>query len=120
MIAILERGIKRVAGTLRRKGKRVAGQDDNQVARPSKSAPRAIDSTGADGNSGNDGDAVVVAITRWPETQDENPEGASSRSALGARCRVRPPKILVLGVGVTATEKAVAGQEAFGAEVRRR
>jgi ribonuclease R len=119
VIAILERGIKRVAGTLRRKGKSAWLEPDDNRMRGPIVLPRAIDSAGADGNSGNDGDAVVVAITRWPETQDENPEGRIEQ-VLGrpGTLSVEAAKILVLeGVGEPHTEKAVAEAEAFGVEV---
>ncbi len=119
VVAILERGIKRVAGTLRRKGKSAwLEPDDNRIRGPIV-LPRTIDTIGSEGNSGNDGDAVVVAITRWPEVYGENPEGRID-TVLGrpGTLSVEAAKILVLeGVGEPHTEKAVAEAEAFGAQV---
>ncbi len=81
--------------------------------------PRALDARGPEGNSGSDGDAVVVAITRWPESNDENPEGRIE-TVLGrpGDLSVEVAKILVLeGVGEPHTEAAVTEAEAFGVEV---
>ncbi len=117
--AIVERGIKRVAGTLHRKGKSAWLEPDDTRMRGPIVLPRAIDAAGSDGNSGNDGDAVVVAITRWPESRDENPEGRIE-SVLGrpGTLSVEAAKILVLeGLGEPHTPEAVAEAEAFGEEV---
>ncbi|MGH7438551.1 MAG: hypothetical protein ACRENE_22925, partial [Polyangiaceae bacterium] len=73
--SVLERGTKRVAGTLHRKGKSAWLEPDDTRVRGPIVLPRKIDTEGPGGNSGNDGDAVVVALTRWPESTDENPEG---------------------------------------------
>src|SRR5579859_3574183 len=75
VVAVLERGLERVAGTLKRRGKSAWLEPDDTRVRGPIVLPRAIDAGGPEGNSGNDGDAVVVAITRWPESTDENPEG---------------------------------------------
>ena len=118
IVAIIERGIKRVAGTLHRKGRSAWLEPDDTRMRGPIVLPRAIDAD-AGGNSGNDGDAVVVAITRWPETRDENPEGRIE-SVLGrpGELSVEVAKILVLErVGEPHSEKAVAEAEAFGEEV---
>jgi ribonuclease R len=119
IVSIIERGIKRVAGTLHRKGRSAwLEPDDNRVRGPIV-LPRAIDAEGSGGNSGNDGDAVVVAITRWPETRDENPEGRIEQ-VLGrpGELSVEAAKILVLeGVGEPHTQLAVTEAEAFGEEV---
>src|SRR5580658_9477353 len=72
VVQVLERGTTRVAGTLRRKGKSAWLEPDDTRVRGPIVLPRALDATGTEGNSGTDGDAVVVAITRWPETKDEN------------------------------------------------
>jgi ribonuclease R len=119
IVTILERGTKRVAGTLRRKGKSAwLEPDDNRIRGPIV-LPRALDSRGPEGNSGSDGDAVVVAITRWPESSDENPEGRIE-TVLGrpGDLSVEVAKILVLeGVGEPHSEAAVTEAEAFGIEV---
>jgi ribonuclease R len=119
IVAILERGIKRVAGTLHRKGKSAWLEPDDTRIRGPIVLPRAIDTAGPEGNSGNDGDAVVVAITRWPETPDENPEGRIE-SVLGrpGELSVEEAKILVLEkIGEPHSEQAVSEAEAFGEEV---
>jgi ribonuclease R len=119
VVAVIERGLKRIAGTLRRKGKSAwVEPDDNRVRGPIVLA-RAIDRAKGDGNSGSDGDAVVVAITRWPETPGENPEGAIE-TVLGrpGKLAVEAAKILVLeGVEETHPAEAIREAEAFGDEI---
>ncbi len=119
IVAVVDRGMKRVAGTLRRKGKSAwLEPDDNRVRGPIV-LPRAIDAVGSEGNSGNDGDAVVVRITRWPELPGENPEGAIE-TVLGrpGELGVEAAKILVLqGIDEAHSDEAVRESEAFGAEV---
>jgi ribonuclease R len=117
--AVIERGLRRVAGTLRRKGKSAWLEPDDTRVRGPIVLPRGIDVAGPEGNSGTDGDAVVVAITRWPETPDENPEGAIE-TVLGrpGELTVEAAKILVLeGIEEAHTLDAVREAEAFGAEV---
>jgi ribonuclease R len=119
VVAVLERAMKRVAGTLRRKGKSAWLEPDDSRVRGPIVLPRAIDTGGPEGNSGNDGDAVVVGITRWPELPDEKPEGRIE-TVLGrpGDLSVEAAKILVLeGVGEPHSEAAIAEAEAFGAEV---
>jgi ribonuclease R len=80
--------------------------------------PRAQDA-GVEGNSGTDGDAVIVAITRFPESPHENPEGRLE-TVLGrpGELSVEAAKILVLeAINEVHSEKAVAEAEAFGPEV---
>ncbi|HEX8794581.1 MAG TPA: ribonuclease R [Polyangiaceae bacterium] len=117
--AVVERGLKRVAGTLRRKGKSAWLEPDDTRVRGPIVLPRAMDVAGPEGNSGNDGDAVVIRITRWPETPDENPEGALE-TVLGrpGELSVEAAKILVLeGIEEHHSDRAVSEAEAFGAEV---
>jgi|HubBroStandDraft_1064217.scaffolds.fasta_scaffold21572_2 ribonuclease R len=119
IVEVVERGTKRAAGTLRRRGKSAWVEPDDTRVRGPIHLPRAIDTEGPGGNSGNDGDAVVVAITRWPELPGENPEGRIE-TVLGrpGLLSVEAAKILVIeGVGEPHSEKAVAEAEAFGAEV---
>jgi ribonuclease R len=119
VVAVVERGMKRVAGTLHRKGRSAWVEPDDTRLRGPIVLSRSIDADGPDGNSGNDGDAVVVAITRWPESPGENPEGRIE-SVLGrpGELSVEVAKILVLeGVGEPHSEQAVAEAEAFGEEV---
>jgi ribonuclease R len=117
--AIVERATKRVAGTLRRKGRSAWLEPDDTRVRGPIVLPRKVDAAGPEGNSGNDGDAVVVAITRWPESPDENPEGRIE-TVLGrpGELSVEAAKILVVeGLGEPHSDKAVAESEAFGDEV---
>ncbi|MDP9002424.1 MAG: ribonuclease R, partial [Myxococcota bacterium] len=113
--AVVERGLKRIAGTLRRKAKSAWVEPDDTRVRGPIVLSRAID-VGADGNSGNDGDAVVVAITRWPEVPGENPEGAIE-TVLGrpGQLAVEAAKILVLeGVSQAHADQTIREAEAFG------
>jgi ribonuclease R len=118
VVAIVERAQKRVAGTLRRKGKSAwLEPDDNRVRGPIV-LPRAIDA-GPEGNSGVDGDAVIVIITRWPESPGENPEG-TIETVLGrpGTLSVEAAKILVLEKIVEShSDKAIEQARAFGDEV---
>ena len=119
VVSILERGCKRVAGTLRRKGTSAWLEPDDARVRGPIVLPRALDAEGPEGNSGNDGDAVVVAITRWPESYGETPEGRIER-VLGrpGELSVEVAKILVLErVEEPHSDEAVAEAEAFGTEV---
>jgi ribonuclease R len=119
VVAVIERGLKRVAGTLRRKGKSAWLEPDDTRVRGPIVLPRAIDVAGPEGNSGADGDAVVVRITRWPERPDENPEGGIE-TVLGrpGELGVEAAKILVLeGIEEAHSDEAVAEAEGFGAEV---
>jgi len=119
VIQVIERGMKRVAGTLRRKGKSAWLEPDDARVRGPIVLPRPVDASGPQGNSGNDGDAVIVAITRWPESHDEAPEGRIE-TVLGrpGELSVEAAKILVLeGIGEPHSDKAIAESEGFGPEV---
>jgi ribonuclease R len=119
VVSVVERGMKRVAGTLHRKGKSAWLEPDDTRVRGPIVLPRGIDAAGPQGNSGNDGDAVVVVITRWPERPDENPEGAIE-TVLGrpGELSVEAAKILVLeGVGEPHSDEAVAEAQGFGETV---
>jgi ribonuclease R len=119
VVAIVERGVKRVAGTLHRKGKAAWLEPDDSRVRGPIVLPRAVDASGPEGNSGVDGDAVIVTITRWPEMPGENPEGAIE-TVLGrpGTLSVEAAKILVLErIQETHTDKAVAESQAFGDQV---
>jgi len=119
VVAIVERGIKRVAGTLRRKGKAAWLEPDDSRVRGPIVLPRAVDTSGPEGNSGVDGDAVIVTITRWPEMPGENPEGAIE-TVLGrpGTLSVEAAKILVLErIQEVHTDRAVAESQAFGDQV---
>jgi ribonuclease R len=119
VVAVVERGLERVAGTLRRKGRSAWLEPDDTRVRGPIVLPRAIDVQGPEGNSGNDGDAIVVRITRWPESPQENPEGAID-AVLGrpGELSVEAAKVLVLeGIEEPHSDAAVREAEAFGAEV---
>jgi ribonuclease R len=119
IVAVLDRGTKRVAGTLRRKPKSAWVEPDDTRIRGPIVLPRALDSSGPEGNSGNDGDAVIVAITRWPESLDEAPEGRIE-AVLGrpGALSVEEAKILTLErVEETHSEVAIAEANAFGDDV---
>ncbi len=119
VVAVVERGLERVAGTLRRKGKSAWLEPDDTRVRGPIVLPRAIDTGGPEGNSGADGDAVVVRITRWPDSPQENPEGAIE-SVLGrpGELSVEAAKILVLeGIDEPHSGAAVREAEAYGDEV---
>jgi ribonuclease R len=114
VIEVLERGLRRVAGTLQRRSKAAWLEPDDTRVRGPIALPRAIDADES-GNSGVDGDAVVVAITRWPESHDERPEGRIE-TVLGrpGTLAVEAAKILVLErIDEAHSEDAIAEAEAF-------
>ncbi len=74
VVEIIERGTKRVAGVLRRRGKSAWLEPDDTRIRGPIVLASVVDKT-AEGNSGADGDAAVVTITRFPTMSGENPEG---------------------------------------------
>jgi ribonuclease R len=120
VVSVLERGLKRIAGTLRRKGKSAWVEPDDTRVRGPIVLARSIDVAAGAGNSGSDGDAVVVAITRWPESRSENPEGAIE-TVLGrpGELAVEAAKILVLeGIEERHADQAIREAEAFGDEIQ--
>jgi ribonuclease R len=119
VVEVLERGQKRVAGTLRRRGRSAWVEPDDTRVRGPIVLSRSVDGAGPAGNSGTDGDAVVVGITRWPENPTENPEGAIE-AVLGrpGELSVEVAKILLLeDIEQEHSEKATAQALAFGDEV---
>ncbi len=74
VVEILDRGTKRIAGVLRRRGKSAWLEPDDTRIRGPIVLASVIDKT-IEGNSGADGDAAVVTITRYPTMQNENAEG---------------------------------------------
>jgi ribonuclease R len=119
VVRVVERGYKRAAGTLRRKGKSAWVEPDDPRVRGPIVLPRPVDAGGPEGNSGADGDAVVVALTRWPESPDQAPEGRIE-IVLGrpGELAVESAKILVLErVQEAHSDEAVAEAEAFGAHI---
>jgi len=119
VVEVLERGLRRVAGTLRRRGASAWVEPDDTRVRGPIVLPKGVDVAGPEGNSGTDGDAVVVAITRWPAGPTENPEGALE-TVLGrpGELGVEVAKILLLeDIAQAHSEKATTEALAFGDEV---
>jgi ribonuclease R len=116
---IVARKTVRVAGVLRRRGKSAwLEPDDTRVRGPIELA-RGIDQEGPAGNSGNDGDAAVVRITRYPELPDENPQGVIE-AVLGkpGELNVEVQKLLIVGgARELHDDDAVAEAEAYGVTV---
>jgi ribonuclease R len=119
IVRIVDRGTKRVAGVLRRKGKNAwLEPDDNRVRGPI-TLTEEIDTKGGEGNSGNDGDAVIVAITRYPDVNGETPVG-KIEAVLGrpGELKVEVAKILVLEkIEEVHSEQAFQEASSFGQEV---
>lgn len=119
VIAILDRKSKRVAGTLRRRGKSAWLEPDDARLRGPIPLPAQVDSNAGEGNSGNDGDAAVVSITRYPELPDELPEG-KLEAVLGrpGELNVEVAKILVREqIEELHTPEAFSEAEAYGPTV---
>jgi ribonuclease R len=118
VVDVLERGYKRIAGTLHRKGASAwVEPDDARVRGPIVlSSPSAL---AGGGSSVGDGDAVIVAVTRWPQSAGENPEGAIE-SVLGrpGELAVEAAKILLLeGVKEDHSPEAVHEAAGFGGQL---
>ncbi len=121
VLEVLGRARTRVAGILRsRRGSRFVEPDDNRVRGPIV-LTRAIDaeSSAAKGNSGEDGDLVVVAITRWPELPGENPEGEliATLGRPGTLEGESRKLLLVAGIEELQPDDVLAEAESFGDEV---
>lgn len=119
VVEVKQRSTARISGILRRRGKSAWIEPDDPRIRGPVVLTRAIDLAGPEGNSGRDGQVVVVQITRFPETPDENVEGKLV-AVLGApgELAVEVKKVLFLEQieevhSVQATEEA----EAYGLEV---
>ena len=118
VVEILDRGTKRVAGVLRRRGKSAWLEPDDTRMRGPIVLSSIVDKT-AEGNSGNDGDAAVVTITRFPVQFGENPEGKLD-AVLGTpgELSVEVAKILVREqIEEVHSEAATNEAEAFGETV---
>ncbi|HEX7666265.1 MAG TPA: VacB/RNase II family 3'-5' exoribonuclease, partial [Polyangiaceae bacterium] len=114
-----ERKTKRVAGTLRRKGSSAwLEPDDNRIRGPIV-LESDIDKVAGAGNSGNDGDAAVVAIVKYPAFPDENPVGRLE-AVLGrpGELNVEVSKVLVRdAIEEVHSPEAFAEAEAYGPTV---
>lgn len=116
---IIARSTKRVAGVLRRRGKSAWLEPDDTRIRGPIVLTADVDLRGPEGNSGKDGDAAVVTITRFPTSPDENPEGRLD-AVLGTpgELSVETQKILITAqIEELHGEAAVAEAEAYGLEV---
>jgi ribonuclease R len=119
VIKITNRAIKRVAGVLRRKGKSAWLEPDDVRIRGPIVLESEIDKVGGEGNSGNDGDAAVVSITRYPIFPDETPLG-KLEAVLGrpGELKVEVAKVLVReGIEEVHSIEAFNEAEAYGPTV---
>jgi ribonuclease R len=119
ILKIIERGTKRVAGVLRRRGRSAWLEPDDTRIRGPIILSATVDTTGPEGNSGEDGDAAVASISRYPLLPDENPEGVLE-AVLGrpGELSVEIKKVLVTEqIEELHSEAAVAEAEAYGLEV---
>ena len=121
IVQVKARGSQRVSGILRRKGKSAWVELDDPRMKGPVVLTSEIDKTSADGegNSGKDGQVVVVQITRFPESADENPEG-KLLAVLGApgELSVETSKVILIhGISEVHSTPAIAEAEAYGATV---
>ncbi len=119
ILEVTDRTISRVAGTLRRRGSSAWIEPDDSRIRGPITLTRDVDQIAGEGNSGNDGDAVIVRITKYPVFADEHAEGALV-AVLGrpGELNVEVAKILAMQqIGELHSDKAVAESEAFGSIV---
>ena len=119
IVEVLDRGLSRVAGILRRRGKSTWLEPDDPRVRGPIALKNEIDNADGQGNSGTDGDAVVVRITRFPVFADELPQG-TLEAVLGkpGELNVEAAKILLLaGIKELHSEDAVRESETYGATV---
>jgi ribonuclease R len=119
VVEVVSRARTRVSGILRSRGaSRFVEPDDPRVRGPVV-LTRAIDADAARGNSGADGDLVVVAITRWPALPDENPEGelVATLGKPGTLEGETHKLLLVAGVAEVPPDDVLAEAEAYGEEL---
>jgi ribonuclease R len=121
IVDVKKRGTPRVSGILRRRGKSAYVELDDPRIRGPVVLTREIDRAGPEGNSGADGQVVVVEITRYPEEPAENPEGKLV-AVLGApgELSVEVNKVLFLEqVDALHSQEATEEAEGYGLEVPR-
>ncbi len=121
IVQIKARGSQRVSGILRRRGKSAWVELDDPRMKGPVVLTSDIDKTSheGEGNSGKDGQVVVVQITRFPETNDENPEG-KILAVLGApgELAVETRKVILIhGIDEVHSAEATAEAEAYGVTV---
>jgi ribonuclease R len=119
IVEVTKRGTTRVSGILRRKAKNAWIEPDDPRVRGPVVLTRDIDLAGPGGNSGEDGQVVVVEITRFPTEPGENPEGKLI-AVLGrpGELSVEVQKVLFLEqIEEVHSAEAVAEAESYGGEV---
>ena len=119
IVKIVTRGVIRVAGVLRRRGQSAWLEPDDTRIRGPIPLPDDIDARSGEGNSGNDGDAAVISITRYPMLAGEQPVG-KLEAVLGkpGELKVEVAKILVREqVEETHSPEAFAEADGYGKEV---
>ncbi len=119
ILEIVSRGRPRVSGILRRRGKSAWLEPDDARVRGPVVLTVGIDAKDDEGNSGKDGDAAIVQITRFPESPDENPEGRLE-VVLGkpGELNVEARKVLVMAqIDEVHSPDAFAEAEAYGETV---
>jgi ribonuclease R len=119
IVSVLSRSMTRVAGVLRRRGKSAWLEPDDTRVRGPIVLSGDVDVRGPEGNSGQDGDAAVVSITRYPEVTGENPEG-KLEAVLGkpGEISVEVAKVLVRQqIAEVHSPEAFAEADAYGATV---
>jgi len=119
IVGVMQRAVVRVAGVLRRRGKSAWLEPDDTRIRGPIVLGGEVDAKGPEGNSGRDGDAAVVAITRYPDFPEENAEGKLV-AVLGkpGEISVEIAKVLVSKqIAELHSPEAFAEADAFGATV---
>src|SRR6185369_7340108 len=119
IVEITRRGATRVSGILRRRAKSAWVELDDPRLRGPVVLTSEVDTRGAGGNSGVEGQVVVVEITRFPEGPEEKPEGKLT-AVLGhpGELAVEVKKILFLEqIEEVHSAEAIAEAEAYGSEV---
>jgi ribonuclease R len=119
VVDVVARARTRVSGILRSRGmSRFVEPDDPRVRGPVV-LTRAIDAEAARGNSGEDGDLVVVAITRWPALPGENPEGEliATLGKPGTLEGETHKLLLVAGIAEVPPDDVLTEAEGYGEEL---
>ena len=119
IVAVLERAVVRVAGVLRRHGASAWLEPDDTRVRGPIVLGGDLDVRGPEGNSGQDGDAAVVALTRYPDAPRRERRGEARRRARQAgEISVEIAKVLVSRqIAEVHSPEAFAEADAFGTEV---
>lgn len=119
VVEVLQRGSPRVVGTLRRRGSSAWLEPDDTRIRGPIHLTASVDAAGEEGNSGRDGQAAVVRITRFPESPNEAVEG-KIEAVLGTpgELSVEAAKLLIMAqIQEVHSDAAIAEAERFGTEV---